>query len=260
MLADTHCHLDRLDLSSYGGDVNQVIVAAQKKDVKYILCPGIDLEHFSDILEIVNNNPDIYAAVGVHPTEEAVHQPSLSELLELGQLEKVVCIGETGLDFYHITDEVTREKQKNLFKLHIKAACELNKPLIIHSRGAEEDIIKILTTTKQAKTVGGVMHCFTGSQVMAEKMLELGFYLSFSGIVTFTNAVNLREIAKNAPLEKLLLETDAPYLAPVPHRGKTNEPAYLRYIAEFIAKLRGISYEKLAKQTTENFLRLIAEH
>jgi TatD DNase family protein len=254
MLADSHCHLDRLDLSSYNGDLNKALVMAQTKDVEYILCPGIDLENFPNILKIIETNNNIFGAVGVHPTEKTVRMPSLQELITLGLHKKVVGIGETGLDFYYANDEVQRERQRGLFKLHIQAAKALNKPLIVHSRDAEADITKTLVD-ENAAIVGGVMHCFTGSQALAEKMLELGFYISFSGIVTFRNAQPLREIAKNMLLEKMLIETDSPYLAPVPIRGKSNEPAYLHYIAEFIAKLRGMSYESFAAQTTENFLR-----
>ncbi|EKE00591.1 MAG: hypothetical protein ACD_21C00322G0002 [uncultured bacterium] len=252
MLADSHCHLDCLDLTSYGEDVSKAVAAARKKDVKYILCPGIDLENFPNILKIVETDNNLFAAVGVHPTEKEARKPTLNDLLELGQNKKVVGIGETGLDFYYGNDEAQRAQQIELFKLHIQAAKTLNKPLIIHSRDADADIIKVLI---EERIADGVMHCFTGGQEMAEKMLDLGFYISFSGIVTFKNAHVLREIAKNMPLERMLIETDAPYLAPVPVRGKSNEPAYLHHIAEFIANLRGISYESFAAQTTENFLR-----
>jgi hydrolase, TatD family len=254
MLADSHCHLDRLDLGPYDGDLHKAIAAARAKDVNYILCPGIDLEHFPNILKIAETENNIFASIGVHPTEEDAHEPTLDELTALGQNEKIVAIGETGLDFYYATNDLQREHHKKLFKLHIQAAKALNKPLISHSRDADADTINILTE-EDAKTVGGIMHCFTGSQAMAEKTIELGFYISFSGIVTFRNAHALREIAKWVPLEKMLIETDAPYLAPVPVRGKSNEPVYLHYIAEFIAKLRGISYDAFAAQTTANFLQ-----
>lgn len=254
MLIDSHCHLDQLDLKPYGGDLHKAILAAKEKDVEYILCPGLDLEHFPDILKIVEANTNIFAAIGVHPTEKNSREPNLDELITLGQNKKVVGVGETGLDFYYAKDENEKEYQKKLFKLHIQAAKILNKPLIIHSRDAEDDIIKMLTD-ESAHVAGGVLHCFTGSKMMAEKILELGFYISFSGIVTFSKAQALQEIAKKIPLDKILIETDAPYLAPVPVRGKSNEPLYLHYIAEFIAKLRGISYEEFATQTTKNFWR-----
>jgi TatD DNase family protein len=251
MLADSHCHIDRLDLKPYIGNLQQALAAARKKNVGYILCPGINLEGFPQILDIVATDTHLFAAVGVHPTEKEARKPTLNELLEYGQHKKVVGIGETGLDFYYGDDETKHAQQKELFSLHIQAAKELNKPLIVHSRDADTEIVQMLSQEKTR----GVMHCFTGTQALAEKMLSLGFYISFSGIVTFRNAQSLREIAKSMPLEKMLIETDAPYLAPVPVRGKSNEPAYLHYIAEFIANLRGISYEAFAAQTTENFLR-----
>jgi TatD DNase family protein len=256
MLADSHCHLDHLDLTPYNGDLLLAIAAARAKDVKYILCPGVDIENFSNILKIAENNNNIYAAVGVHPSEKDSRKPSLDELITLGQNSKVIGIGETGLDFYCTSHELEREQQRKLFKLHIQAAKALNKPLIVHARDAEVDIIKLLASEK-AITVGGVMHCFTGSSAFAEKAIELGFYVSFSGIVTFRTAQALREIAKNIPLDKILIETDAPYLAPVPVRGKPNEPIYLHYIAEFMAELRSMSYEVFAAQTTANFLRFL---
>ena len=254
MLTDSHCHLDGLDLSSYDGDVHKAIAAARRKGVKYILSPGVTFEAFPEILKIVETDNDLFASVGVHPTEENVYQPTLTELITLGQNKKVVAVGETGLDFYYGKDEAKRKQQTSLFKLHIKAAQELNKPLIIHARDADQEIIDILTN-EDAKTIGGVLHCFTGSLAMAEAAIDLGFYISFSGIITFRNAENLRNIAKKIPLEKMLIETDAPYLAPVPLRGKPNEPAYLPYIAEFMANLLNVSYESFTNQITENFLR-----
>ncbi|MEI8055727.1 MAG: TatD family hydrolase [bacterium] len=254
MLVDSHCHLDILDLTPYDGDLHRAIAAARAKDVNYILCPGVDIENFPNVLKIAESDSNIYAAVGLHPTEKDSREPSLNELIALGQNKKVVGIGETGLDFYYTANELEREHQKKLFKLHIQAAKTLNKPLIIHARDAEADIVKLLTD-EEAKIVGGVMHCFTGSSAFAEKAIELGFYVSFSGIVTFRNAQALREIAKDIPLEKMLIETDAPYLAPVPVRGKSNEPVYLHYIAEFIAELRGVPYEAFTGQITANFLR-----
>lgn len=254
MLIDSHCHLDRLDLKPYDGVLHKAISAAREKDVDYILCPGIKIEHFPNILKIVATDDKLFAAVGVHPNEKNAYTPNLDELISLGENKKVVGVGETGLDFYYDSDQLQRERQKNLFQLHIQAAKILNKPLIVHSRDAEVDIIKILTETK-ATQAGGVMHCFTGNQAMAENIIAMGFYISFSGIITFRNAEALREIAKNIPLEKMLIETDAPYLAPDPMRGKSNEPIYLHYIAEFIAKLRGISYQTFAAQIAENFWR-----
>ena len=254
MLTDSHCHLDLLDLSAYDQDMHKAIAAARLKGVKYILCPGVTFEAFPNVLKIVETDDDLFASVGVHPTEDEAHQPTFGELISLAQNKKVVGIGETGLDFYYEKDEVKCKKQLELFKLHIQVALELNKPLIIHAREADKEIIEVLDAEK-AQAVGGVMHCFTGGLAMAEAALSLGFYISFSGIITFKNAENLRSIAKTVPLDKMLIETDAPYLAPTPMRGKTNEPAYLPYIAEFMAKLLDVSYESFVNQTTENFLR-----
>ena len=184
-----------------------------------------------------------------------MRQPSLEELLTLGQDKKVIGIGETGLDYYYAKDEKDRQRHRELFKLHIRVGRELNKPLIIHARDADQEIIKILRE-EGGEEVGGVLHCFTGSQDLALEAIKLGFYISFSGIITFRKADNLREIAKSLPLEKIMIETDAPFLAPVPVRGKPNEPKYLPHIAEFMAKLLDISYESFTNLTTENFLRL----
>ena len=249
MLIDSHCHLDRLNLAPYNGDLTKAIATARAKDVSYILCPGIDLETFPNILTIAKSDPKIFAAIGVHPSSHQL--PDLAKLLTLGQHEKVVAIGETGLDFSYAHTESQRQYQRKLFQLHIQAAKTLNKPLIIHSRDAEAEMTQILTTARTK----GVMHCFTGSKAMATTAINMGFYISFSGIITFRNAEALRDIAKTIPLENMLIETDAPYLAPVPMRGKPNEPSYLPYIAEFIAKLRGISYQTFAAQIAANFWR-----
>ncbi|MDR1057805.1 MAG: TatD family hydrolase [Coxiellaceae bacterium] len=255
MLADSHCHLDCLDLKNYNGDINQALVAARLKDVQYILSPGISLETFPRVLKIVEDDPKLFAALGVHPVDKGVRQPSLEELLILGQSKKVVGIGETGMDFYYATHEIDRQRQRELFRLHIQAARELNKPLIIHVRDAGQEIIKILKE-EHGENIGGVIHCFTGSKDLAFEAIKLGFYISISGIITFHKAESLREIVKSLPLEKVLIETDAPFLAPVPVRDKPNEPKYLPYIAEFISKLRKISYESFANIVTDNFLQL----
>jgi TatD DNase family protein len=256
MLADSHCHLDRLDLQPYHGELRLALEAAHKNKVEYILCPGIDIKTAPQVLKIAAENNHVVASIGQHPTEE-IYEPTLNELLDLGSQPKVVAIGETGLDFYRCEDESIREYQRRLFKLHICAAKELNKPLIIHSREAGTGILKILTEEKAAD-IGGVMHCFTENWEMAEAALQLNFYISFSGIITFKNAENLRNVAKKVPLKKILIETDAPYLAPAPHRGKPNEPAFLHYTANFMANLLNISSENFATITTENFLNIFA--
>lgn len=254
MLVDSHCHLDCLDLEDYDGDIKKSLREARAKGVEYILCPGISLEGFSDIIKIVEDDDKLFAAVGVHPTEEDVRESTLEDLLEQGQNKKVVAIGETGLDYYYMKDKADKEYQHRLFNLHIQAAKYLKKPLIIHARDADGDIIKTLIEA-EANIAGGVMHCFTGSLEMAKAAIEQGFLISFSGIVTFKNAQSLRNIAKQLPLEKILIETDAPFLAPTPYRGKPNFPEYLPYIANVMAELFGVSFEFLAKQTTENFLK-----
>lgn len=254
MLTDSHCHLDCLDLKNYAGKVENAIAAARLKGVKYILSPGVSLEELPGVLEIVSNDDDLFAAVGVHPSEKKARNPTLEDLLSLGENKKIVALGETGLDYYYGGEDAERKRQNDLFRLHIKAAKYLKKPLILHARDADQDIIEILTK-EDAKEVGGVLHCFTGSLEMAKAAVELGFYISFSGIITFRNADSLRDVAKNIPLECIMIETDAPYLAPTPVRGKSNEPVYLPYIADFMAEMLDISYESFANQTTENFLR-----
>ncbi len=254
MLADSHCHLDRLKLDSYDGKIDLAIAAARAKTVEYILCPSVTTDSISSILEIVNLDSKLFAALGIHPTEKDASIPSYGELLAMAHHGKIIAIGETGLDFHHSHDATEIQRQGELFKLHIAVARELNKPLIVHSREAEKEIMEILVR-EQASRSGGVVHCFTGSEEMAMAALSLGFYLSFSGIITFPRAENLRSIAKLIPLDKMLIETDAPYLAPNPLRGKSNEPRYLPYIAEYMANLLAIPYESFAQQMVENFLR-----
>lgn len=252
MLIDSHCHLDRLDFTHKNLDA--ILLDAAEVDVNYFLCPGIDLEHFANILQIATTHKNIVISVGRHPTEEG-HIPSVNELCEFGNDHLVVAVGETGLDYFYCKTENDKELQRQLFRTHIRAAIELKKPLIIHSREAATDIIAILRE-EHAEIVGGVMHCYTESLEMAQAALGLNFNISFSGIITFKNADKLRAVAKEIPLNKILIETDAPYLAPVPMRGKSNEPKYLPYIAAELAKLHNISVAELSKHTTENFFRM----
>jgi TatD DNase family protein len=252
MLVDSHCHLDMLDFTQK--NLATILQDAAQADVKFFLCPGVDIENFPNILRLAAAHKNIVASIGRHPTEKG-EIPTIDKLLELGSDKLVMGVGETGLDYSRLGSEAEKILQQDLFRVHIRAAKELNKPLIIHSRDATEDIIKILRA-ERAEEIGGVFHCFADSLEAAATAIELNFYISLSGIVTFKNAERLRTVAKTIPLEKMLLETDAPYLAPVPMRGKSNEPAYLRYIAEFVAGLREISYENLAMQTTENFFTL----
>lgn len=252
MLVDSHCHLDRLDFAAK--DLAAYLEDAAKAGVKFFLCPGIDLEHFPQILQIADTHENIVVTVGRHPTETG-RIPTVTELVELGSNKLVVGVGETGLDYYYCKSEADKEAQRELFRIHIRAAKELNKPLVIHSREAAGDIIAILKE-EQASAVGGVLHCYTESLEAAQATLELNFYISFSGIITFKNADNLREVAQAIPVEKMLLETDSPYLAPVPKRGKPNEPAFLSYVAETMARIHKISLQSLAEQTTANFFNL----
>jgi len=255
MLIDSHCHLDLLDLTKYNGDLHLALAVAAEQDVQHFLCPGVDLEHFPNILKLAQENKNIFASVALHPSEEVQYDLQEQELLKLADNPLVVAIGETGLDYYYASNEEEHVMQRKRFVTHIRVARELHKSLIIHSRSAPEDIVNILRA-EHAEDIGGVMHCFVDDWQTAQQVLAMGFYISFSGIITFKNAADLREVAIQVPLNKMLLETDAPYLAPVPYRGKPNEPAYLRNTAEFMANLRGISYNELAEITTENFFSL----
>ncbi|TLY47348.1 MAG: TatD family deoxyribonuclease [Gammaproteobacteria bacterium] len=253
MLVDSHCHLDRLDLNVFGNDLNQCLDFAREQGVIHFLCVAIDLANFPSVLTIVEQFNDVSASVGIHPTEQMAEEVSLDELIKLAQHPKVVAIGETGLDYYR--ENTQKECQQQRFRQHIRAALAVNKPLIIHTRAARVDTLRILKE-EGAQQVGGVLHCFTEDLTMAESALQENFYISFSGIITFKNAVELKSIAKTLPLERILIETDSPYLAPQPFRGKPNQPAYVRYVAECLAELRDCSLNKIAEQTTTNFFNL----
>ncbi|MCF7980897.1 MAG: TatD family hydrolase [Pseudomonadales bacterium] len=253
MLVDSHCHLDRLNLNTYEGDLAQAIAAAREVGVEQILCVAIDLATIPNVLVIAEQNPGVHASVGVHPLEQEDQGLQVEQLISLAKHPKVVAIGETGLDYYYGKDYIALQKRN--FLTHIQAARSCKKPLIIHSRDAKEDTLKCISEQADL-SVGGVMHCFTEDWDMAQRALDMNFYISLSGIVTFKNAVQLQEVAKKIPLDKLLIETDAPYLAPVPFRGKPNEPKYLVQVAEYIAKLRGISMAEIAAATTLNYQRL----
>ena len=257
MLIDSHCHLDKLELSKYQGDLHLALVKATEAGVGYFLCPGIDLDSFPNVLRLTQQYENVVGGVGLHPSEKIGYDLRVEELCQLADNPKIVAIGETGLDYYYATSEEERNQQKQRLLTHIRAAHEMKKPLIIHSRSAAEDIIDILRS-ESLPSISGVMHCFTESWEMAQQFMDLGFYISFSGIITFKNADVVRQVAKQVPLDRLLLETDAPYLAPVPYRGKPNEPAYLRQTAEALAVLRDISYANLATITSENFFRLFS--
>ena len=253
MLIDSHCHLDRLDLTKYAGKLEGALQAAHTHGVEHMLCVCIDTDDFAALKKIADKYDHITLSAGVHPTERPSEVITAQNLLEFARDPKVVGIGETGLDYYRCQGDMSWQQQR--FREHIYVAKDLKKPLIIHTRAAQADTIKILKE-ENAHEIGGVFHCFTETWEMAEQALDLNFYISFSGIVTFKNARELQEVALRVPLEKMLIETDSPYLAPVPHRGKPNEPAYVLHVAEFIAQLRNESFEKIAAQTTENFYAL----
>jgi len=253
MYIDSHCHLDRVDLAPYAGDFGAMIQASRDAGVSHMLCVSIDLESYPAMLAAVEDYPDISVSVGVHPCDQDRRTPSSGELVELARHPHNVAIGETGLDYFRTEGDLDWQRER--FRIHIRAAREAGKPLIIHTREAREDTLRIMQE-EQAREIGGVMHCFTESWEMAEAAMDMGFYISFSGIVTFKNAAELREVAKRVPLERLLIETDSPYLAPVPHRGKPNEPRHVVHVAEAVAQLRGLPVEELARITGENFYRL----
>ncbi len=255
MLIDSHCHLDRLDLSPFDGELSNALSFARERGVERFLCVAIDMENVHTVVEIAQNYAEIYASVGVHPNEREHGEPTVEQLLTLAANDKVIAIGETGLDYFRSEGDLGWQHQR--FRNHITAAKACNKPLIIHCREARDDTLKILAE-EGADAVGGIMHCFVEDLVTAERAMELGFYISFSGIVTFNSAKELQEVARVIPSDRLLVETDAPYLAPVPYRGKSNQPAYVREVAEYIAELRGVSYQEIAEQSGENFNRLFA--
>ena len=253
MLVDSHCHLDRLDLSQYAGEISGAITAARNVGVERILCVAIDLENLPKVLAIAEQFSGVHASVGVHPLEPEDNSLQVEQLIRLARHPKVVAIGETGLDYYYGKDYIALQKQN--FLTHIKAARTCKKPLIIHSRDAKEGTLRYLAEHADLEA-GGVMHCFTEDWDMAQRAIDMNFYISLSGIVTFKNAAQLQDVAKKIPLNRLLIETDAPYLTPVPFRGKSNEPKYVAHVADCIAQLRGINKAELAEATTENYLNL----
>lgn len=250
MLVDSHCHLDFPDFSERLGTV---LGAMKDAGVGHALCAGVSLERFPAMLALVESRPELFAAVGVHPDGQEGKDPDVGALMELANHPKVVAIGETGLDYYRLTGDLEWQRQR--FRTHIRAAIASCKPLIIHTRAAAQDTLRILGE-ERADLAGGVMHCFTENWEVARAALDLGLYISFSGIVTFKNAEELREVARRVPLDRILVETDAPYLAPHPHRGKTNEPAYVLHVAEEMAKIRASTFTEIAEATTANFFRL----
>lgn len=250
MLVDSHCHLNFSEFTDNMPAVRQLM---QESDVGHALCISVTLDKFPEVLNLAEQFENFYASVGVHPDYEDIDEPSVEELVRLANHPKIVAIGETGLDYFRLTGDL--EWQRTRFRTHIRAAILAGKPLVIHTRSAAEDTLRIMQE-EGADKIGGVMHCFTENLAVALAAIEMGFYISFSGIVTFKNATQIKEVAKAIPLDKILVETDSPYLAPVPFRGKTNQPAYVKYVAQEVANLRGISFDEVMQATTHNFFSL----
>lgn len=252
MFFDSHCHLDRIDLAEFNHDLDQLLAQTAEQQVSEMVCISVNLESFDDMYEKVSGKPGVYATVGVHPDYQDAREPTVDELVKLAGRDNIVAIGETGLDYYH-TDGPEWQRQR--FRTHIDAAIECDKPLVIHTRMAKQDTLNILIE-HQAEKVGGVLHCFTEDLDMAEQAMAMGFYISISGIVTFNQAENVRQMAVNIPDDRLLIETDAPWLAPVPYRGKTNYPGHVRLVAEKLAEIRQTDVRTIADLTTANARRL----
>jgi TatD DNase family protein len=254
MYIDSHCHLD---FPEFAKNFDEILENMKAAKVEKALCISVDIPDFPKVFELAKKYPHLYASVGVHPDYEDTPEPSVDWLVSVASHPKVIAIGETGLDYYRIGERSYEEMewQRDRFRVHIRAAIESDLPLIIHTRSASEDTIKILKE-EGADRVGGVMHCFTESKEVAKAAMELGFYISFSGIVTFKNALEIKDTCRFVPLDRLLIETDSPYLAPIPHRGKTNQPAWVSHVAEYVAELKGISATELGQITTSNFHQL----
>ncbi len=257
MLVDSHCHLDCLDLSPYQNRLDNFFATAEQQGVERFLCVSINRTNYPKMLNLVESYPQVFVSVGVHPNEHNEAETPWEELVALAKHPKNIAIGETGLDYFRTKAE-DFDWQRQRFRRHITAAKQANKPLIIHTRQAKQDTLDILRQ-EQAQDIGGVMHCFAEDWEMAKQSLDLGFYISFSGIVTFKNAHELKSVAKKVPADQFLVETDSPYLAPVPHRGKANYPHYVRHVAECLADLRQTSVASIAQQTTDNFFRLFSK-
>lgn len=258
MFTDSHCHLSFPELAQQLPALRLAMAQAQ---VTRALCICTTLEEFPAVHGLAMQHDNFWATVGVHPDNEGMREPSVDDLLALGRLPRVIAIGETGLDYYRLGQRTVADMawQRERFRTHIRAARTLGKPLVIHTRSASRDTMSMLREEGEdggAGCAGGVFHCFTETAAVARSALDLGFYISFSGILTFKTAQDLRDVASFVPLDRMLIETDSPYLAPVPHRGKTNNPSYVPFVAAKLAALRGISLEAIATQTSQNFERL----
>ena len=250
MFIDSHCHLDRIDLAPYQNDFSLFMQAAETAEIDHMLCIAIDMESYPALYQLVAPYSTISLSVGVHPNVAEGKEPTVDDLIRLAADDKVIAIGETGLDYFRSQGDL--EWQHERFRNHIRVAKELNKPLIIHTREAGHDSLDVLAE-EEAHRVGGIIHCFTEDWEYAKKALDLNFYISFSGIVTFKNAAQIKEVATKVPADRFLIETDSPYLAPVPFRGKPNYPIYVRYVAEHVAELRSSTVEAIALQSSRNF-------
>jgi TatD DNase family protein len=254
MYIDSHCHINFPELSSR---LPEIFGKMADNRVSHALCVSVDLPDFPQVLDLAEKYPHIYASVGVHPDYEETPEPTMEDLVRLSDHPKIVAIGETGLDYYRLQGDLDWQRER--FRTHIRASRATGKPLIIHTRSASDDTIRIMREEgagTDAGGAGGVMHCFTESLQVAEAAMAMGFYISFSGIVTFKSAKDLQAVALAVPLERMLIETDSPYLAPVPHRGKMNEPGFVRHVAEFLATLKNVPQDEVAQQTTDNFFKL----
>lgn len=253
MLIDSHCHLDRIDLAPYDYSFAKFMDAANDYQIEHLMTIAIDLEAYPAMLALVADYPQICVTVGVHPNEQDGKDPTADELIELGHFDKVIGIGETGLDYFRSEGDLGWQQQR--FRNHINAAKALKKPIIVHTRDAKHDTLRILQEENAAE-VGGIIHCFTEDWEFAQGALDLVFYISFSGIVKFNSAKEIKEVAKKVPADRFLIETDSPYLAPIPYRGKLNYPTYVKHVAEQIAELRGTSLNQVAEESTNNFRTL----
>jgi TatD DNase family protein len=254
MFIDSHCHINFPELAAR---MPELLAKMAENKVTHALCVSVDLPDFPQVLALAKQYPHIYASVGVHPDYEDTPEPSVEQLVQLADNPNIIAIGETGLDYYRLEGDL--EWQRERFRTHIRASRQTGKPLIIHTRAASADTIRIMQEEGAGTDAGGaagVMHCFTESLEVAEAAMEMGFYISFSGIVTFKSAKDLQAVARAVPLERMLIETDSPYLAPVPHRGKMNEPGFVPHVAEYIATLKDVSLRDVAQQTTDNFFKL----
>lgn len=253
MLIDSHCHLDRLDLSSYEGSLDKALEAARARGVGKFLCIGVDANNAPIVKQLAEQYTDVWCSVGIHPLDLTRSEPKdLHWLLAELDHPRVVAVGETGLDYHY--EPSSAPQQQASFRYHLQAARETGKPIVVHTRAARADTLALLREADLPNA--GVLHCFTEDWEMAREALDMGFYISLSGIVTFRNADALRDVARRVPADRLLVETDSPYLAPVPHRGKPNEPQFVYEVAEFLAELRGETREQLWENTTANFHRL----